>query len=377
MAKIRSKGTGTVRKIGNKFYPRWRSDGKDVYGKACDTRDEAEIARINGQSQIVKVRKKDMPSLQIWAFLHMSAGTEQYNRYGNKIAKSTFQTSETIRLSHIENSKLGRLKLDRITDQDIQDWADSIQKKIIRYENGNPVVTGYAPASAHWVRRCYAFVSRLFTLAVKAKLIASSPCFEIELPEVPERFNSILTIEQATSLYQYSDRTGSMMILAADMGLRADEIRRITWADITDHGLKVTNQKNNNQKDLIPFTVEARQALLSQPKRSMFVFTTESGGQLSPRNMKRDVRARMRQIGIPDSVRPFQDLRGTFTTLLIQSGVDIKTTQMLARHSNAKTTIKSYLRTSDQAKSEAIHLMQKRKGVVNEGSEKDSISKSG
>jgi integrase len=168
-----------------------------------------------------------------------------------------------------------------------------------------------------------------------------------------------------------------MMIVAADMGLRADEIRRITWADITDHGLKVTNQKNNNQKDLIPFTVEARQALVSQPKRSMFVFTTESGSQLSPRNMKRDVRARMRQIGIPDSVRPFQDLRGTFTTLLIQSGVDIKTTQMLARHSNAKTTINSYLRTSDQAKSEAIDLMQKRKGVVNEGSEKDSISKSG
>lgn len=64
----------------------------------------------------------------------------------------------------------------------------------------------------------------------------------------------------------------------------------------------------------------------------------------------------------PPSTR-LQDLRGTFLTQLIRAGVDIKTTQILARHSSERTTMKSYLRSDDSAQRGAIESLRDRLGL--------------
>ncbi len=126
--------------------------------------------------------------------------------------------------------------------------------------------------------------------------------------------------------------------------------------------LIVTNGKNSDERNSIPLSKVAQVAIERQPKSGEFVFCTEKGNALTPRNLNRDVRTLMEQLGFPKETR-LHDLRGKFLSDLIESGVDIKTVQELGRHEDAKTTMKFYLRVSEASKSKAmVKLEEKRRG---------------
>ena len=61
----RAKGTGTVKRIGDKFYARWRIEGKDIYGPARLTQDEAEKDRIESKPKnpADHISNRRMPTL--------------------------------------------------------------------------------------------------------------------------------------------------------------------------------------------------------------------------------------------------------------------------------------------------------------------------
>lgn len=58
-------------------------------------------------------------------------------------------------------------------------------------------------------------------------------------------------------------------------------------------------------------------------------------------------------------------LRHTFATLLVTSGVDIKTTQELMRHSNFNTTMTLYTHINDEVKKNALNDVFNSKRVKN------------
>jgi len=97
-------------------------------------------------------------------------------------------------------------------------------------------------------------------------------------------------------------------------------------------------------------------AIEAQPKRSLFVFSTESGLPLSPRNVCQDIKARKKALGLPDNMR-LHELRGTFVSLLLESGVDLRTVQELARHSDPRTTQAMYARSRTETKVAAIERL--------------------
>ena len=69
---------------------------------------------------------------------------------------------------------------------------------------------------------------------------------------------------------------------------------------------------------------------------SGYVFTTENNTRISPRNMTREFYNALRKAGIQDF--RFHDLRHTFATRLVQSGVDIYSVAKLLGHKDIKTT---------------------------------------
>lgn len=52
-----------------------------------------------------------------------------------------------------------------------------------------------------------------------------------------------------------------------------------------------------------------------------------------------------------------QDLRGSYVSLLIESGVDIRTVQELARHADPRTTMTAYERSRKPVKEEAVQRL--------------------
>lgn len=358
------KGTGSVVQRKRGFHARWRLNGKDVYGPERETWAEADRDRVLMAPDAKRSAPKGYhPTLQEWAYWCMDTANERYGIYGRGLAPGTFGTNETIRLTTLEGSALGRKKLRAIDQHDVDLWLEGIERHTAVRTKGQP--TRYVPAGpagAAWKNRCRAFVSRLFTLAESHGFVRTNPVRFAQAAHVPERVNRILSKDELAAFVDPKTRIDQIILVAALTGLRRGEICRIQWPDVQGENLIVRSTPNKGGTRLLPIAAEALAALLNQPKRGIHVFTTESGKPLSPRNLTRDVRRRFDELGIPKETR-LQDLRGTFLTQLIRAGVDIKTTQILARHSSERTTMKSYLRSDDSAQRGAIESLRDRLGL--------------
>lgn len=97
---------------------------------------------------------------------------------------------------------------------------------------------------------------------------------------------------------------------------------------------------------------EVMQVIESQPRRGKYVFSTVDGKAVSPSNLTRDWRAWAKKHGF-EGMR-LHDLRGSFVSLLIESGANIRTVQELARHADPRTTMAAYARSRKPVKDEAV-----------------------
>jgi integrase len=275
--------------------------------------------------------------------------------YGQKLAESTYETNEQFRQQHLNPVPIAKLRLSQISRTDVETWLSGIR---VRKQKGKDVflVEPQPPT----LRRIHAYLSKLLSLAVRDNLIPYNPCAGVELPRVLPRPNRVLDLDEAKALFDPRNRTQAVMLVALLTGLRRSEVVRLKWENVTQESITVKAKKNSESVKAIPLASEAWSAIQAQPNRSDYVFTTETGLPLSPRNLNRDARAELAKLGLPANMRPLQDLRGSFGTLLIQSGADIKTVQDLLRHESATTTMRMYLRSSTPIKTAAITNLTKR-----------------
>lgn len=358
----RAKGTGTVKKIGSKFYARWRINSQEIYGPARETQNEAEQDRISKKPKnpADHISNRKMPTLAEFARMCMNEDDPTFGWYGQSLKDSSYDTNATHLEVHLVGSKLGNLKLNAVTSLEVEQWVQGIQAK--KWFKRNGVMTEVrTPASAAYKRRCHGFVRKVFNVAIKHKILSTNPASGVALPKIVRRRNVLLTDEQLTKLYSETNRTASLCILAAETGLRRGEVIEVKWDHVTDAGLVVINHKNRDQEDCVLLTATARSVIERQPRVGEYVFATSDGKQLTTRNLNRDVRALFDRLGFPKGTR-LHDLRGKFMTDLIMSGTDIKTTQEMARHQDPHTTIKYYLQVSEEQKKDALAKLTAKRG---------------
>lgn len=364
----REKGSGSVVKKGDKFYARWRINGSEMYGPARSSQDDAEIDRIKNRpnSSVEHISNRNMPTLVQFSRMCMNESDPTFGYYARGLMDATYNMNATHLEVHLAASKLGSKKLNEIKSTEVEEWVRDIRSK--KWIKRDGVMTSVRePASPAYKRRCHAFVRKIFNIAIKHQIIGFNPAAGVDLPHVPTRRNVLLTDAQLRLLYQCTCRTGSLLILAAESGLRRGELIAIRWEHLNEDGLVVVNHKNRDQEDMVPLSSISRSAIDRQPKNGDWVFSTAEGKPLSARNLNKDVRTLFDKLGFPKGAR-LHDLRGKFTSDLISAGVDIKTTQALARHKDASTTLKYYARTTEAAQVEGLKALSKKRGIDQQGS---------
>jgi integrase len=83
-----------------------------------------------------------------------------------------------------------------------------------------------------------------------------------------------------------------------------------------------------------------------------FIFVTNKGNNLTPRNLLRTFDALLKKAGIVHI--KFHALRHTFATLGLENGIDIKTMQELLGHSSITITADIYTHVQIHQKQEAV-----------------------
>jgi len=248
----------------------------------------------------------------------------------------------------------------------VQEWVDELTNA--KAANGAPK---YAPATVH---RIYSVFSAIMKTAVLGKKIGVSPCQSIELPVIPPADEYYLEEEEFEDLLACTPGEKNKLFLKIKVrtGMRWGEIvalhrhrvfpkqKRIEVFEAYDNATReIKPYPKGKKKRSVPIDSELSDDLdewfetvpampCTTPHRKIggrrqhrcksgLVVPNSKGGVQNYSNFKRDVwTPAITAAELPD-VTP-HDLRHTYASWVIQSGVSIEVLQKLLGHASVHTT---------------------------------------
>jgi integrase len=181
-----------------------------------------------------------------------------------------------------------------------------------------------------------ALMGHAFNLAVKEwELVRDNPVQRVSKEKVRNQIERWLTIEEERLLLNVSPKWLQEIILfAIHTGFRQSEILDLKWSqiDLARRTITISDQKNGDI-DTLPIDQTVTDILQNRWKASHHqddrVFLNTKGKRIGNRNLLRSFYRFLEKAQVSNC--RFHDLRHTFASRLVQSGVDLYSVQKLGR----------------------------------------------
>jgi integrase len=263
-------------------------------------------------------------------------------------AKENKRSDETYKIAALVEH-FGDKKLSKITTKMIEEYMILRKNGLTRYGRER---------SAASVNRELTVLSRIYSLAIREKLVRSNPAAGVKkFHEDNKRVRYLLPKEEKSLLAQCKNERAHLrpiIILAIHTSLRRGEILKLTKSDVDlfRNVLHVRNTKNGKDR-LVQINKTARAELLrlvkqagdhehlfQNPKTNTYIKDVKHAFQGARKDAKL-VNFR------------FHDLRHTFGSRLAEQGVDSFTIMELMGHSDLRMT-ERYVHATDPRKRQAV-----------------------
>ena len=266
------------------------------------------------------------------------------------------------------------IPLNKLTILDLQ----KLYKKLMKAGRVECIEAKKQPKglSAKTVRNLNQIISSAMDMAIEQKLISVNPTNKCALPKIEHREMNTLTQDQLAAFLAEARRSGVYEMYYTELatGLRRGEFLGLKWGDIDfkDNAIRVRRQmaridgnvveaplKTKNAYRCVAITQDVADMLkkkkVDDNSRSEYVFSSETGGPISPDSVLNMLHRVLDRAGLP-RLR-FHDLRHTFATLALQNGVDIKTVSGMLGHYSAGFTLDTYTHVTTLAQTKAAETM--------------------
>ncbi|ADK13128.1 MULTISPECIES: tyrosine-type recombinase/integrase [Clostridium] len=307
-----------------------------------------------------------------------------FEKIKNTVKPSTFERYEGVYRIYIKSSPLYPVKLKELKSLDIQRYYNDL------FNSGK---------STSIIKNLDKLLKSFFNYCIDEGYIVRNYCIgkSITIPEsnsVNENKKDDITVftvdEQNQFINAVQDhRLKALFLLDLGTGLREGEILGLKWSDIDfenctlsvkraikgvtliegtkrNYHLIEQTPKTKNSIRTIPFPenlipiLEKHQLQQKEEKikagpaytKNDYVFCTELGLPIDPRNLRRSYERVLKNNNIP--YKKFHSLRHTFATRLFENNVPLKTVQMLLGHSNINITANIYTHVMPPEKFKAI-----------------------
>ena len=269
---------------------------------------------------------------------------------------------------------LGDKQVGKITREDVQKLYRELQK------NGRKEFHpeyGYQLSGAT-IRRIHGVFHQAMDAAVRENLIARNPTEGITLPKkktAPKQILNDAQLEQFMEVIRADSVWHDFFYTELTTGLRQGEICGLMWSDFDEtHGTLSIRRTIHTQKGgrlvagetktgtgkrtiiLPPSTAQ----LLAQRKKysySQWIFPNPLRPEqpASPGTAYNHLKTLLKRAGLP-SIR-FHDLRHTFATHALASGVDAKTLSGILGHTQASFTLDTYTHVTGDMQKRASEIV--------------------
>jgi integrase len=203
------------------------------------------------------------------------------------------------------------------------------------------------------VNRDVVVLRHMLNKAVEWGKALSNPVAHVKALAVPNHRLRFLSQDEIARLLDVADAEFKpLLITALHTGMRRGELFSLTWPDVDfKHGLvRVIQSKSGKSRD-IPMNETLRETLQVLPRRidSAYVFPGKGGKAMV--DIKKRFHRTLREAGIAHF--RFHDLRHTFASHLVMSGVDLVSVKEFLGHADLKMTLR-YAHLAPHHKHEAI-----------------------
>jgi len=209
------------------------------------------------------------------------------------------------------------------------------------------------------VNRDLACMKHMFSLAIKWGKTAKNPVKEVKLFKVNNKRLRFLIEEEVQRLIECcSDELKTIVVTAVYTGMRRGEILNLRWSDIDFRKrLIMIDDSKGGVPRQIPINDLLMRTLSELHLRSSgdFVFLNKYGKPY--RDIRSAFKTALKKAGINDFT--FHDLRHTFASHLVMSGVDLVTVKELLGHKTIQMTMR-YSHLSGKHKQQAVNILQRR-----------------
>ena len=375
MGKRRPSGDGMVRKRED---GRWegrivighKENGDPIFRYLSAGSQKALVERLNRERNIyqgVDLTEDSRMTLGEW----LDRWLEE--RVAPSVRESTLE-SYRYHIRHHIKPRLGSKPIGKITADDVQKLYREIQNCGRIQEDP---VWGHA-LSGSTVRRLHGVFHMAMDAAVRAHLIPKNPTEGVTLPKketVPKQVLNDAQLERFMKEVQNDPIWHDFFYTELTTGLRQGEICGLMWSDFDEaHGTLSVRRTLHIQKGgrlvagetktgtgkrtitLPPSTA----GLLAQRKKSSYsqwIFPNPLRPEqpANPNAAYNHLKTLLKRAGLP-SIR-FHDLRHTFATHALASGVDAKTLSGILGHTQASFTLDTYTHVTGDMQRQAAQVM--------------------
>ena len=276
--------------------------------------------------------------------------------------------------NYIENHiipGIGSVPLDKLTTIQIQRFYNNLQKSgRVQRKNFPPLKD--ASLSPRVVRGVHTLLRNCLEQAVAERLILANPTQGCKLPQLEKKEMKMLPQEKIGMYLAEAEKRGLLAAFYLELttGLRRGELLALQWSDldIENRTLAVTKQVNRINGELVVSPPKTRNSVrtLALPQQAVDLLIAEhkkhsrnpylfpspkTGTMYDPDAFRRTHDKILKAIGT-EHIR-FHDLRHTFATLSLKSGVDVKTLSGALGHYSAGFTLNTCTHATAQMKQDA------------------------
>jgi len=301
------------------------------------------------EGRYLNIKKKEKISFEEFS--------EEFLTLHSKPNKKSWQ-SDFYNLKNIAPFFKGK-NLYEITVHDIERFKVARSKQVIgRFKAARSKLV--KPST---VNRNLATIKTLFNKAVEWGKLEESPARKVKFLREPEgRLRYLEKEEIQKLLFNSSDRIRPIITLAVFTGMRRGEILKLKWYDIDfQRGIIYLLDTKNGAKREVFMNDLVKRTLLKVPKHpeSPYVFCDNSGKTYH--DIRKSFWTALKKSGILNF--RFHDLRHTFASQLVMSGIDINTVRELLGHKDIRMTLR-YSHLSQDYKRRAVDILGKQMDTI-------------
>ena len=218
-----------------------------------------------------------------------------------------------------------------------------------RPKQANSSNTGYGLNANSRARKIAVIRSYYKYLTLKANKLSENPVADLDSPKLRKSLPRFLSLDESVTLLDsvdgiYRERDFCILTIFLNCGLRISELAGLDLTDLRADSIRILGKGN---KERIVYINDAcaeaindylliRKQIAAVDKRAMFLSSRRT--RISTSTIHSLVKKHLLAAGLDTTKYSSHKLRHTAATLMLKSGVDIRTLQELLGHEHLNTT---------------------------------------